>query len=98
MFRRKEFPVILLTIISIVLILLSFGKNEIYGSTIDWVTQHSIFPEYFRNQFYETGKLIPEFAFHLGGGQNMFHFSYYGFLSPIILISYFLPFVPMVSY
>lgn len=78
--------------------ILFLGINHLYGSTVDWLSQHSVFPEYFRNLFYETGNLIPNFAFHLGGGQNIYNFSYYGLLSPIILISYFLPFIPMNIY
>ena len=78
-------------------ILLTLG-GRIYGSEVDWISQHSVLPEYFRQQFYETGNLLPEFAAHLGGGQNIFHFSYYGLLSPVILPSYLLPGVPMTTY
>ena len=78
-------------------ILLTAG-GRIYGSEVDWISQHSVLPEYFRQQFYETGNLLPEFAAHLGGGQNIFHFSYYGLLSPVILPSYLLPAVPMTTY
>ncbi len=82
----------------IFLILLFLGTNKIYGSNIDWFNQHVTIPEYFRNLFYETGNLIPNFAFNLGAGQNIFNFSYYGLLSPIILISYFFPFLKMSVY
>lgn len=69
-----------------------------YGSTLDWNAQHSIIPEYFRSLFYKTGDLFPDFAFNLGSGQNIYNFSYYGLLSPIILFSYFFPFVSMPDY
>ena len=81
-----------------ILMFLFLGINHLYGSNIDWLNQHTVFPDYFRNLFYETGNFIPNFAFHLGGGQNIYNFSYYGLLSPIILISYFLPFIPMNIY
>ena len=55
-------------------------------------------PDYFRQQFYATGKLFPEFAANLGGGQNIYHFAYYGLYSPLILPSYLLPFVKMSDY
>lgn len=83
---------------TILFILLLTGRNQLYGSQIDWVSQHSVLPEYFRQQFYETGRILPDFAAHLGGGQNIFHFSYYGLLSPVILPSYLFPQLSMTSY
>ncbi len=70
----------------------------LYASTTDFESQHYLLPEYFRTLFYETKQLIPSFAPHIGAGQNIFYFAYYGFLSPLFLPSYFLPFVPMVVY
>jgi len=70
----------------------------LYGSTKDWNQQHWLIPEYFRNLFYENHDLFPDFAFNLGSGQNIYNFSYYGFLNPIILVSYLLPFISMKSY
>ena len=37
-------------------------------------------------------------AWNLGLGQNIYNFSYYGLLNPIILISYLLPFISMTNY
>ena len=62
------------------------------------INQHSVIPDYFRQQFYDTGKLIPEFAPNLGGGQNIYNFAYYGLLSLLILSSYLLPFIRMEDY
>ncbi len=82
-----------------ILILLFITKgNFMYASEVDFIRQHSVFPDYFRNLFYETKTIFPDFAPHLGGGQNIFYFAYYGFLNPIILLSYLLPFVPMTTY
>ncbi|HHX57385.1 MAG TPA: YfhO family protein, partial [Clostridiales bacterium] len=69
-----------------------------YGSTTDWQQQHWVLPEYFRNLFYENHEVFPSFAFNIGGGQNIFNFSYYGLYSPIILLSYLFPFVDMLDY
>ena len=74
------------------------GQNHIFGAQTDWISQHSVIPDYFRRQFYDTGKLIPEFAPNLGGGQNIYNFAYYGLLSPLILPSYLLPFIKMEDY
>ena len=73
-------------------------RYGVFGAKVDWISQHCVFPEYFREQFYQTGKLIPEFAPNIGGGENIFYFAYYGLLSPLFLPSYLLPFVKMSDY
>lgn len=70
----------------------------IFGSDLDWINQHSVLPDYFRQRFYDTGQLFPDIAWNLGAGQNIYHFSYYGLFNPMIWISYLLPFVPMSLY
>jgi len=98
-FTNKDNINILLLILSFILILFSIvGFEYVNGSTIDWDSQHWIFPEYFRTLFYKTGDMFPSFAFNIGSGQNIFNFSYYGLLSPIVLLSYLFPFVKMVNY
>lgn len=74
------------------------GRQGIFGAKVDWLSQHSVLPDYFRQQFYATGELFPEFAGNLGGGQNIYHFSYYGLYGPLLLPSYLLPFVKMGDY
>ncbi len=91
-------PYLLLTILTLTFCYLFCTKYGIFGSKVDWISQHSVFPDYFRQQFYETGKLIPEFAANIGGGQNIYNFAYYGLLSPLFLPSYALPFVKMTDY
>ena len=96
--KQKYKPYIWLTCLILLLVVLGMRPFHLFGSTTDWLNQHTVFPEYFRNLFYETKQLIPSFAFHLGTGQNIFHFSYYGLLSPLVLLSYALPFVSMTTY
>lgn len=91
-------PYLLLTLLTFLFCYLFCTKYGIFGSKVDWISQHSVFPDYFRQQFYETGKLIPEFASNIGGGQNIYNFAYYGLLSPLFLPSYALPFVKMTDY
>lgn len=88
----------IITILYFTLILITIKEDFIYGSNVDWLKQHVTFADYFRNLFYETKQLLPNFAPHLGAGQNIFYFAYYGFLNPIILLSYFFPFIKMVDY
>lgn len=85
-------------LIGLLAIIVILDPNNLFASKTDWINQHSVFPDYFRKLFYETGNLIPNFASNLGAGQNIFYFSYYGLLNPIILISYLLPFVSMTDY
>lgn len=89
-----------LTIISygIIILALLLGVGNLFGSRVDWLGQHIVFPDTFRQAFYESGQLIPNFLFDIGGGQNVFHFIYYGFLSPGILFSYLFPFIDMTVY
>jgi len=99
-FVKRDFInvfLIILLLLFYVLISTNF-LTCLYGSKVDWDCQHWAIPDYFRKLFYETGNLFPNFAFNLGNGQNIFYFSYYGLLSPIILISYLFPFIKMVDY
>lgn len=82
------------------LILWIITKNGKYilGSNVDFSMQHYTIPEYFRTLFYKTHDLFPDFAFNLGAGENIYYLSYYGFLSPITLISYLFPFVSMLDF
>lgn len=72
--------------------------DKVFGAKVDWISQHSVFPEYFRQQFYETGKFFPEFAANIGGGQNVYHFAYYGLYNPLLLPAYLFPSVKMSDY
>lgn len=94
----KKYKNILLILITNILIILISTKTSIFGSTMDFLNQHIIFPEYLRNTFYETGELIPKFAINIGAGQNIFNIAYYGLLNPIILLSYLFPFIKMIDY
>ncbi len=90
--------VLTLIIISLVIVLILVNFTNFFGSKKDWLSQHIMFPDYLRKLFYDTGEIFPNFAFNLGGGQNIYNISYYGLFNPIILISYLLPFVSMITY
>ena len=95
---KRYIPYLLLTGLTLFFCRMFVGRYGIFGAKVDWFSQHSVLPDYFRQQFYATGKLFPEFAANLGGGQNIYHFAYYGLYSPLILPSYLLPFVKMSDY
>lgn len=88
----------MLMFIYLVIILILTRFQFAYGSSMDWDNQHYALPEYFRNLFYETKNFFPSFAPQIGAGQSIYNFSYYGLFNPLILFSYFLPFVSMSSY
>ena len=91
-------PYLFLAVLTLCACWLFAGRHGLFGAKVDWISQHSVLPAYFRQQFYDTGDLFPEFASNLGGGQDLFEFSYYGLYSPIFLLSYLLPFVAMGDY
>lgn len=97
--NKKDIVYLSITILLFLIIVFLIKKlTFFYGSNLDWYAQHISLPEYFRTLFYDTKELIPNFAMNIGGGQNIYNFSYYGLFSPIILISYLFPFIKMVDY
>ncbi len=96
--RRQIVPYLFLTVFTGFICWLFVGRHGMFASTIDWISQHSVIPDYFRKQFYHTKDFFPEFAAGIGGGQNIYHFSYYGLFNPMILCSYLLPFIKMSDY
>lgn len=97
---KKKFDYYYLIIVIVCVLSLCFvvPNNAVFGSQTDWISQHIVFPDYFRKLFYDTGNLFPNFALSLGAGQNIYNFSYYGLLNPFILFSYLLPFIKMSTY
>ena len=97
-FINKYLNQIIIIFAILLVVFLTTKFSNMFGSNTDWINQHTIIPEYFRQTFYQTGKLIPNLALNYGGGQNIFNLSYYGLLSPLILPSYLLPFISMTTY
>ena len=97
-FLKKHKEELILVITTLLIVLISTHFTNMFGSNTDWINQHTIIPEYFRQTFYKTGSLIPNLALNYGAGENIYNFSYYGFLSPLILPSYLLPFISMTTY
>lgn len=95
---KKDIICVFFLVISILVAIAILTVGKYYGDSNDWINQHIMFPDYFRKLFYQTGNLFPQFAPSIGGGQNIYNFSYYGFLSPVILPSYLLPWVNMIDY
>ena len=92
-YRYKErYNYLLLFLLTALVCCVFVLRLGVFGAKVDWISQHSVLPDYFRKQFYDTWNLFPEFAL------NIYHFAYYGLYSPVILLSYLLPFVKMSDY
>ncbi len=76
------------------LLFLALPKGMVYGSNMDWLSQHAALAETIRDACRAQQTLLPQ-VLPLGGGANGFEFSYYGFLRLDILIGCLLPGVPM---
>ena len=84
--------------LSLLFIFITIYPGSFFGSNVDWINQHVPFADYFRKLFYSTKNLFPNLAFNIGGGQNIYNFSYYGLYNPYIIISYLLPHIKMITY
>ena len=45
-----------LTVLTVAACWFFAGRYGVFGANMDWISQHSVFPEYFRQQFYQTGQ------------------------------------------
>ena len=54
--RYKEiYTFFLLFILTAVFVSLFVVRLGVFGSKVDWISQHSVLPDYFRRQFYDQG-------------------------------------------
>lgn len=75
----------IITLISILLI--SFlTSTSLFGNKIDWYSQHVVIGDALRHAIRQEGTLLPTYMKQIMGGGNIYHFSYYGYLRPDILI------------
>lgn len=70
-----------------------FGKVE-----SDYINQHLRLFDYLRQSYFQTGQLLPQMITNYGGIQGAQSLIYYGYLNPIVFLSYFLPHVSTVNY
>lgn len=87
--KRDTFYITILLLLPI-LFVLCVSTYSMYGSKLDWLSQHVSLADYFR----QTKQLLPDSFANLQGQTNAFSFSYYGLLRPDVLISYLFPNVP----
>ena len=74
-------------ITSVIILLIGFlTSTNIFGNKIDWYSQHVVIADALRHAIRSEGTLLPTYLKQLMGGGNIYHFSYYGYLRPDILI------------
>ena len=88
--KRDTFYITILFILPI-LFVLCISTYSMYGSKLDWLSQHISLADYFR----QTRQLLPDSFANLQGQANAFSFSYYGLLRPDVLVSYLFPNIPI---
>ena len=95
--NKKDFIYLAISIISFILLVLLVTDNTfLYASSTN--QEYINYANYLRNLFYDTKDIFPDFALSINNGINIYKLIEYGFLSPIILISYLLPFISMSNY
>ena len=94
--KKKQFyPIIFLTCLTLVMIIVITPSSSIFGANTDWLSQHVNLADYIRKTMLETKSFFPDFAFNIGGGQNIYNISYYGLFRPDILIGCLIPGIAM---
>lgn len=93
--RKKIYPFIFLTCLTLVVIYVITPSSSIFGSNTDWLSQHVNLADYIRETMLDNKAIFPDFAFNIGAGQNIYNISYYGLFRIDILISCLLPSVEM---
>ena len=61
-YKNDILLLLLFSVIYIVIALILTHGEFIFASKVDFAMQHYLFPEYFRNLFYDTFSLFPDFS------------------------------------
>lgn len=97
--RLQQIHMLLLILISLVgfwFVITYLGSHGyIYGSDVDWLSQHITIADLIRKNFYETGQLIGNYTFQLAGGMNTAQLMYYGIGRPEVFLSFLFPMIEM---
>ena len=60
--KKDIFAIFIYILTFSVIYLILTTDNHLFASIVDFRTQHYLIPEYFRNQFYNTHDLLPDFT------------------------------------
>lgn len=85
--KKKDYLYMgLLVSIPLFLIAICMNEHEIFGHSVDWFNQHVILSDALRHTIRKEGTLFPTYISSLMGGVNIYHFSYYGYLRPDVIL------------
>jgi len=96
--KKDWFNILIILSLFIILFISIYILGYNYGSQTDWICQHYALPNFLRILFYDSKKILPNFAFNLGAGQNIYYLVYHGLFNPLIMISYLFPYIKMSTY
>lgn len=92
--KKDIFVCLCLVIAFFGLLYIMVPEGTVYGSNTDWMSQHVSLAETLRDEILRQKTILPDFLW-IGGGNNVYNFSYYGYLRPDVLIGCLMPSVPM---
>ncbi|MCI8608568.1 MAG: YfhO family protein [Firmicutes bacterium] len=92
--KESMVTLVLLNVITLMILLLPMEWGSFFGVSGDWDSQHVGAAELLRQTMITQGAIFPQFTY-AGGGTNIYDFAYYGFLRPDVILSCFIPGVPM---
>lgn len=93
---KKFSPYAFLSLLYGALVVWVVPKGCVFGSQIDWLSQHVALAETIRTACLSQHTLLPDWI-GLGSGANGFQFAYYGFLRPDVLVGCLLPEISMTT-
>lgn len=93
--KKKIYSIIFLTLLTLIIVYFITPSSSIFGSNVDWFSQHVNLADYIRKTMLENHTFFPDFAFNIGAGQNIYNISYYGLFRIDVLLSCLLPSVAM---
>lgn len=85
--KKKDYLyMFILLIIPLILVYFFVSDGKIFGNTVDWFNQHVMISDTLRHTIRNEGTLFPTYLSNLMNGINIYHFSYYGYLRPDIIL------------
>lgn len=96
--KKKDYLyMLILLVIPLILVNFIVPGDKLFGNSIDWLNQHVMIGDALRHAIREEGTLFPTYLSQLMGGCNIYHFSYYGYLRPDVLLGALLIQVDMID-
>lgn len=97
--NRHFHEIIIFAIALAIVFFIIFQQGYILGSLQEkYLDQHLRLFDYLRQSYFETGQLFPQMTTNLGGIQSFSSLMYYGYVNPLIFISYIFPHLSTIDF